>query len=186
MLLKSLLRCTPPGKPYQITIMKSLLTAICAILINVTFCSAQSSEKLRLSAVSFELGKTGLIYNLNFDHKLASKNFGYRVGAGSNLGMYLTVISVGGGGYHLIGSNNKFFELGLDIQYLIVDEVSDDQIGFASIFIYPNYSTKTLYPSINLGYRKYGNKTLFRAGLAPGVINSKLIPGGYLSFGLTF
>ncbi|HZF65752.1 MAG TPA: hypothetical protein VEZ55_14755 [Chitinophagaceae bacterium] len=166
--------------------MKSLLTAICAILISVTLCNAQSSDKPGLNAVSFELGKTGLIYNLNFDHKLASKNFGFRVGAGSNLGMYLTVISVGGGGYHLIGNKNRFFELGLDIQYLIVDEVSDDQKGFASIFVYPNYSTKTLYPSANLGYRKYGNKTVFRGGLAPGFINNKVVPGGYLSFGVTF
>jgi hypothetical protein len=173
-------------KTYQIATMKSLLTATCAILISVTLCNAQSNEKSKLSAVSFELGKTGLIYNLNFDHKLASKNFGFRVGAGSNLGMYLTLISVGGGGYQLIGNKNKFFELGLDIQYLIVDEVSDDQKGFASIFVYPNYSINTLYPSVNLGYRRYGNKTLFRAGLAPGFINSKVIPGGYLSFGLTF
>ncbi len=152
----------------------------------VTICSAQTSEKPKLNAVSFELGKTGLIYNLNFDHRIATKNYGFRLGVGSNLGKYLNVTAIGGGSYHLMGSKNDFFELGLDVQYLIANEISDDQKGFASIFIYPNYAIKTLYPSLNLGYRRYGNSTLFRTGLTPGLINSKLIPGGYLSLGITF
>lgn len=166
--------------------MKTYLASIGAILLCVTLCSAQTSDKPKLNAVSFELGKTGLIYNLNFDHKLATKNFGFRLGAGSNLGHYLNAISIGGGGYHLIGRTENFFELGLDIQYLIVDEVSDDQRGFASIFIYPNYSIKTLYPSLNLGYRRYGKNALFRVGFSPGIIKGELMPGGYISYGFTF
>ena len=166
--------------------MKYTLTTIFVIFIFGTFCNAQTAEKTKLNAVSFELGKTGLIYNLNFDHKLASKNFGFRVGAGSNLGQYLNVVSLGGGGYYLVGNKNKFFELGLDIQYLIVDEVSDDQKDFASFFVYPNFSIKAIYPSLNLGYRWYGKKALFRVGFSPGKIRSKLIPGGYISYGITF
>lgn len=166
--------------------MKTYLASIGAILLCVTLCNAQSSETAKPNALSLELGKTGIIYNLNYDHKLASKTFGFRIGAGSNLGKYLNVISVGAGGYHLVGSKNKFFELGLDLQYLIVDEISDDQKGFSSIFIYPNYSIKTLYPSLNLGYRRYGKNTLFRVGLSPGLIKSKFIPGGYISYGFTF
>ncbi len=166
--------------------MKSILSAFSALFFSMTFCNAQTSEKPKINAISFELGKTGLIYNLTFDHKLASKNIGFRFGAGSNLGQYLNVISVGGGGYYLVGSITKFLELGLDIQYLIVDEVSDDQRGIASIFVYPNYSIKTIYPSLNLGYRCYGKKSLFRVGFSPGLIKSKLIPGGYVSYGITF
>jgi hypothetical protein len=162
--------------------MKSLLTAFCAILISVTLCNAQTISKT--NAVSFELGKAGLIYNLTFDHKAATKNFGFRVSVGSNLAKYLNAISFGGGGYYLIGKTNRFLELGTDLQYLIVDEVSDDQIGFA--FVYPNYSIKTFYPSLNLGYRTYGKQTLFRVGFSPGVIDNGFVPGGYMSFGLRF
>lgn len=166
--------------------MKHTLTTLFILIICETFCNAQATGKPKLNALSFELGKTGIIYNLNFDHKVASKRFGFRAGAGSNLGQHLNVISVGGGGYHLFGNKNKFFELGLDIHYLIVNEESDDQRGFASIFVYPNYSIKTTYSSLNLGYRYYGKNALFRVGLSPGIIENKLIAGGYISYGITF
>lgn len=166
------------------TFMKHTLITIFAIFICATLCNAQTTEKPKLNALSFELGKTGLIYNLNFDHKLDAKNFGFRFNAGSNLAKYLNAITVGAGGYSLIGRQNRFLELGVDIQYLIVDEVSDDQRGFS--FIYPDYSVKTIYPSLNLGYRSYGKRTLFRVGFSPGLIKSEFVPGGYLSYGVTF
>jgi hypothetical protein len=162
--------------------MKSLLTAISAILVSVTLCNAQTTSKT--NAVSFELGKTGLIYNLTFDHKASTKNFGFRLGVGSNLAKYLNAIAVGGGGYYLIGKTNRFLEFGADLQYLIVDEVSDDQKGFA--FVYPDYSIETFYPSLNVGYRAYGKRTLFRIGFSPGIIENDFVPGGYMSFGLRF
>ncbi|MGQ0739014.1 MAG: hypothetical protein ACT4OJ_08165 [Bacteroidota bacterium] len=164
--------------------MKSLLTAFSAILFSMTICNAQTNENPKVNAISFELGKTGLIYNLTFDHKSATKNFGLRLGAGSNLARYLKAISLGGGGYYLVGRSNRFLELGVDLQYLIVDEISDDQKGFA--FVYPDYSTKTFYPGVNLGYRAYGKRTLFRIGFSPGFIEGDLIPGGYISYGLRF
>ncbi len=162
--------------------MKSLLTPFTAILVSVTLCNAQTTEKV--NAVSFELDKTGLIYNITFDHKAATKNFGFRVGAGSNFAQYLNAISVGGGGYYLVGKTRHLLELGLDLQYLIVDEVSDDQKGFS--FVYPGYSIKTFYPSLNLGYRAYGKRTLFRIGFSPGVIDNEFVPGAYTSIGLRF
>jgi hypothetical protein len=164
--------------------MKPYLAAISVILACVTLCSAQTNDKPRLNALSVELGKTGLIYNLNYDHKLTSKNFGFRLGAGSNLAKYLNAVSVGGGGFYLIGKTNHFLELGMDLQYLIVGEVSDDQKGFA--FVYPDYSIKTLYLSVNLGYRSYGKRTLFRIGFSPGLIKTEFVAGGYISYGLTF
>lgn len=166
--------------------MKSLFSAFFTLFFSLPLCNAQTSEDPKINAISIELGKTGLIYNLTFDHKLASQSIGFRVGAGSNLGEYLNFRSVGGGAYYLVGSKTKFLELGLDIQYVIVDEVSDDQKGIASIFVYPDYSVKTVYPSLNLGYRCYGKKSLFRVGFSPGIIKSKLIPGGYISYGFTF
>lgn len=164
--------------------MKFSLTAFFALLFSVTICFAQVTEKPKNNAVSLELGKTGLIYNLAFDHKSMTNNFGFRVITGSNLAKYLSAVSLGGGGYYLVGQRIRFLELGVDLQYLIVDEVSDDQKGFA--FVYPDYSIKTLYPSLNCGYRAYGKRTLFRIGFSPGLIDGGLVPGGYLSYGLRF
>jgi len=150
----------------------------------VTLCNAQSTDKPNHNALSLEMGKTGLIYNLNFDHKVEAKHIGFRFGAGSNLAKYLNVLSFAVGGYYLFGKANQFFELGVDLQYLVVDEVSDDQRGFT--FVYPDYSIKTLYPSLNLGYRVYRKSTLFRIGFSPGLIKGDFVPGGYISYGLTF
>ena len=160
--------------------MKSIFTAICTMLVSGTLCLAQTTSKV--NALSFELGKTGLIYNITFDHKAATKNLGFRLGAGSNLAKYLNVTTVGGGSYYLIGKTNYYLELGVDLQYLIVDEVSDDQKDFA--FVYPDYSIKTFYPSLNVGYRAYSKRRLFRIGVSPGLIDSGFVPGGYVSFGL--
>lgn len=161
--------------------MKVLLTAICVILISATLCNAQTNGKSKLNAISFELGKTGLIYNLSFDHKASIQNIGFRLGAGSNFAKYLNAISVGAGGYYLVGKTDRFLELGVDLQYLVVDESSDDQKGFA--FVYPDYSTRSFYPSLNIGYRAYGKQTLFRVGFAAGIIDNDFVPGGYISLG---
>ena len=133
------------------------------------------------NALSFELGKTGLIYNLNFDHKFAKSNFGFRFGAGTNFSQTLNATMVGAGGYFLVGRQSHFLETGVDIQYLIIDEISDDQKGFS--FVYPDHSTKAPYVSLNLGYRRYGERTMFRVGLSPGLVGNEFIPGGYISYG---
>jgi hypothetical protein len=163
--------------------MKSIITTFFVTFFCVTLCNSQTSDRPKL-ALSFELGKTGLIYNLSFDDKFAGKNFGFRLGAGSNFAQYLNVKTFGGGGYYLVGKQNRFLEIGLDLQYLVVDEVSSDQKGFS--LVYPNYSIKTLFPSLNLGYRVYGRKTLFRVGFSAGIIKNDFVPGGYISYGLVF
>jgi len=162
--------------------MKSLLTAIFSIFTYVTFCSAQTS--LKTNALSVELGKTGLIYNLTFDHKAVAKNFGFKLGVGSNFGKYLNARVLGAGGFYLIGKTSRFLELGADLQYLVVNEVSDDQKGFS--FVFPDYAGRKFYPSLNLGYRAYRKHTLFRVGFSPGLIDIDVVPGGYISFGLRF
>jgi hypothetical protein len=164
--------------------MKSLLTVICAIFISVMLCNAQTTEKPKPNAISFELGKTGLIYNLIFDHKLTNKNLGFRFGAGSNFAKYLNAISAGGGGYYLSGRTNHSFEVGVDLQYLVVYEGSDNQKRF--IPIYPNYSTNTYFLSINLGYRAYSKRSLFRVGVSPGSVDGDFALGVYISYGLRF
>ncbi|HEX8460352.1 MAG TPA: hypothetical protein VF623_02940 [Segetibacter sp.] len=142
--------------------MKYTLTTVFVIFACITFCGAQTPGNPKLNALSFELGKTGLIYNLTFDHNVTEKNYGFRFGAGTYPARYLKAFTVGTGAYYLVGKKSHFLELGADIQYLIVDEVSDDQRGI--LLIYPDYSIKTLYPSLNLGYRNYGKRTLFRVG----------------------
>ncbi|MFT3706004.1 MAG: hypothetical protein QM802_26795 [Agriterribacter sp.] len=85
------------------------------------------------------------------------------------------------GGYYLIGGKKYFLELGVDLQYLVSDEVSDDQKGIQ--LVYPDYSTNALYSSLNVGHRVYGKHTLLRIGFSPGLIKSEFVPGGYISFG---
>lgn len=164
--------------------MKQTIALVFTIFICFEICHAQPNQKTKANAFSLELGKIGLVYNINFDHKLKETKFGYRFGIGSNFSKNLNAITIGSGCYYHIGSRNRFLELGADLQYLVIDEVSNDQKGFT--FIYPDYSVKTLYPSINLGYRLYGERTLFRIGLSPCIIESKFFPGGYISYGIRF
>ncbi len=166
--------------------MKHITATVICIFLITTFCFAQTTETPKQNAVSFEFGKTGLIYNLNFDHRFAGRNLGLRLGAGSNFGKYLNIITTGGGGYYLLGKQNHLLELGLDLHYLVVKELSEDQRGIADIVVYPNYPTNTLYTSLNIGYRRYGQNTLFRVGLSPGIIKNEIIPGGYISYGFLF
>jgi hypothetical protein len=164
--------------------MKHTITTIFFSFFCLTLCSAQTADKSKNNALSLELGKTGLIYNINLDHKFQGKNFGVRVATGSNLDKYLNLFIAGAGGYFLSGIKTNFLELGIDINYLTVVENSDDQRGL--VFIYPNYPIKSYYANANIGYRRYGKNTLFRIGFSPGIIKNKLLPGGYISYGLTF
>jgi hypothetical protein len=163
----------------RIYLTTSILLLFCAI-----FCQAQKPGKLNTNALSFELGKTGLICNVSYDHKFGVKNFGIRAIAGYNFSNYVNAKSFGGGVYYLLGKANRFFEVGADLHYLIIFEETDDQKSVP--LVYPDYSTKTFYPSLNFGYRLYGEITVFRVGISPGLIDSKFVPGGYIGFGLTF
>jgi len=164
--------------------MKYKTTATMMMFFLFTICNGQIVSNQKNNAISLELGKSGLIYNLNFDHKFQDKSFGLRFGLGSNFSKYLEAFTTGAGGYYLVGHETNFLELGVDLNYLSVDEVSDDQKGVP--LIYPNYSIKTFYASANIGYRRYGRKTLFRIGVSPGLIRDDFLPGGYISFGLIF
>jgi hypothetical protein len=164
--------------------MRYKMVAIFYFLFACTTCHAQTISGTKNNAVSLEIGKSGLIYNLNFDHRFPGKDFGFRFGVGSNFAKYLQAFTGGAGGYYLLGRDINFLELGVDLNYLSIDEVSDDQKGFS--IIYPNYPVKTFYASANVGYRRYGKKTLFRIGVSPGVIKNEFLQGGYISLGLTF
>ena len=164
--------------------MKHKTTATIIMFFLFIVCNAQTLCNPKNNAISFELGKSGLIYNLNFDYKFQDKSFGIRLGLGSNFSKNLQAFMTGGGGYYLFGHETHFFELGIDLNYLSITEASDDQKGVS--LIYPDYPIKTFYTSGNIGYRKYGKKTLFRIGISPGLIKNDFLPGGYVSFGLTF
>lgn len=133
------------------------------------------------NSISLEIGKTGLIYNLNFDHSL-KPGAGLRMVIGSNFSRNMNAIHAGIGGYKLFGKQKHHFECGLDVNFLKIDEVSDDQKGFS--FVYPDYTVNTYYLSLNFGYRRLSGKTIFRAGISPGYIKDGFIPGGYVSYGL--
>lgn len=164
--------------------MKYTITAISYFLFACSICKGQSDSEVKNYSLSFELGKSGLIYNLNFDQRIQNKDYGYRIVVGSNFGKYLKANTNGVGAYYLSGRENKFLEVGINLFYLSIDEISDDQRDFA--FIFPNYSIKTLYASANVGYRLYAKNTLFRIGVSPGIIKNAFLPGAYISYGFRF
>lgn len=141
----------------------------------------KAQEKLHGNTLSLELGKNGLQYQLSFDHRFAKTAFGYRIAAGSNFGRYLRSYAVAAGGYYLVGKRRLALELGADMNYLNIEEISDDQRGF--VFISPDYTAKGFAANLILGFRVTGKHTLFRMGYAPMTFRQRMIQGAYLSFG---
>lgn len=164
--------------------MKPKAITILYLLFAFTISKAQTGNHSGNNALSFEVGKTGLIYNVNFDHRFQKNNFGFRLGMGSNFAKYLQAFTSGAGGYYLIGQEKNFLELGIDLNYLSVDEISNDQRSIT--FLYPDYPIKTFYTSANIGFRNYGKRTLFRIGVSPGFIKNDFLTGGYISIGFRF
>lgn len=160
--------------------MKISLSVILSFII-ITSCKAQEAYK---NALSIEGGRHGVIINLQYDRQFNNLQSGFRILTGANFARYLNYKTVRGGVYYLVGNTNKFLELGAELYYIDVNEVSNDQVGFS--FVYPNYSFQTFYPGMNIGYRRNGEKTLFRTGVSPAYINTRIIPGGYISIGRRF
>lgn len=158
------------------------LVGLFLISLFVAASVAAQQRDTKENALAIEIGKTGLIYNLAFDHRFGMKKFGLRLSAGSNFYRYKRAATAGGGVYGLLGGRRHFLELGADLLYLHVEEVSDDQRGLT--LFYPDFPISTYYASLNIGYRVYGEKTLFRIGVAPGVFKEGFIAGGYIGFGL--
>lgn len=69
-----------------------------------TSINAQSTK-----ALSFELGKTGIIFNTYYDQKFSK--FGFRIGAGSNFSKYLNAKVFGGGVYFSWENKRTFLKL---------------------------------------------------------------------------
>ncbi len=68
-------------------------------IISLLQSNAQTNYSKQYQAISFELGNTGLLYNLTYDYKLTNK--GFRVVAGSNFSNNLSVYTTGVGAYYL-------------------------------------------------------------------------------------
>jgi hypothetical protein len=128
------------------------------------------------------IGNNGLVVNLYYDQTIKTKNYGFRIGAGSNFAKYLKEITGSAGFYYLIGRKGNFFETGLDAAYLSIEENSGDQKGFT--FLMPDKTISSFYGSMNLGYRLVGHKFVFRIGAAPGIVKNNFIPGAYTSIGI--
>lgn len=173
--------------------MKTLLFA--AMLLQCIHLSAQNNNRTRNNALSFEIGKSGLILNASFDHRFGAKPFGARLSAGHNVGSSTSFAIIEPGFYWLFGKSKRYLELGANIGYMSINDnipeggQGDDQIGFGDLIgdlVYPNEDMRSLYTSVNIGYRSYSNKALFRIGVSPGIAGGKFIPGGYVSIGARF
>jgi hypothetical protein len=152
------------------------------VIISAKSLSAQQTTANR--SLNVGLGNNGIVVNLYYDQTLKTKNYGFRIGAGSNFAKYLKEITGSAGFYYLFGRNGNFFETGLDAGYLSIEENSQDQKGFT--FLMPDKAVNSFYGSIDLGYRLVGHKFIFRIGAAPGFIKNDFIPGAYSSIGIIF
>jgi len=155
---------------------------VCVFMISR--CVAQQGTRPR-NAVSFEIGKTGLIVNVAYERLMIADKFGLRVDAGKSFGRYHSLAQAGVGAFVLLGNGSFTGEAGVDVHYLSVDKSSDDQNPGLGL-IYPDFSTKQNCPSVFIGGRRYKKNSLFRIGVAGVLISERVIPGGYVSLGRTF
>jgi hypothetical protein len=162
--------------------MRLVLVLLFSSAIISTYAQRKTNEELK--TVSAELGKVGLLFNLSFDYRWKNSPFGGRVFLGSNFARYLSAATAGLGGYAVFGSKWHMLETGVDIAYLDISEISDDQFGFA--LIYPSYSIKGISTSLNVGYRNRYKDNIFRIGVSPTILKDVFIPGGYFSYGRGF
>ena len=136
-----------------------------------------------MNVLSLELGKSGVVWNLSYDHQIPS-HFGVRAVGGSNFNQRFEVKNAGGGLYYLAGRKNRQFEAGIDMYYLYAYDPTDDVTD--ATYNYFDETTDGLYSGINLGYRCYGKKTMFRIGISPGIMEGDFVPRGYISYGIRF
>lgn len=147
------------------------------------YATGQQDMLKPLNTLSVELGKTGIIWGAYWDKKFASGKSGFRVGGGHNFGRYYSAGMIGGGVYRLLGGDRDFFETGVDVVLFTGTLISDDQVSGLGDIVYPRVTIAAIYPSVNLGYRRYGKKNIFRMGIAPSYLNKEFFTGGYISFG---
>jgi hypothetical protein len=155
-----------------------------SLILLLIFSRLHSQQKPALRSFNIELGKNGMVTNLYYDQVIKNKNYGFRLGAGSNFARYLREVTGTVGGYYLVGKRSNFFETGIDLAYLSIEKNSDDQV--ANNFLKPNKPISGFYSTINLGYRMVGKKFLFRIGIAPGMVKDEFIPGAFTSIGIFF
>ena len=150
---------------------------------NINSVLAQNRiESPKFNIISFQIGKQGILFNINYDHKFQNKNWGYKVETGTSFTKDFRVNTFAFGNYILKGQNTNFLELGLDINYLYSYISQDDVSGSGLTFFYDDYNT--LYPNLNIGYRKYYKRGMFRLGFAPGYLRDRFLYGGYVSIGI--
>jgi hypothetical protein len=135
--------------------------------------------------MSLEFGKTGLIFNVAYDRLFNNEKLGFRLIAGRSFGRYLNVSNAGGGVFCLFGNKAAVWEVGADLQYLSAILESDDQNPGLGL-VYPDYTVKTVCPSLNAGTRRYRRNSVLRAGFSALLIDHQIVPGAYLSIGKTF
>ncbi len=163
--------------------MKILLLLFPLFIIRCPVFSQNKNESPKFNVVSFQIGKQGILFNVNYDHKFQNKNWGYKLETSANLfkGFQLNTFSIGS--YILKGNSIKNLELGFDINYLYTWTSQDDVKG-ANVTFFPEENFNTLYPNLNIGYRKYYQKGMFRVGFAPGYFRDRFLYDGYISIGI--
>jgi len=81
-----------------------------SLILLLIFSRLPSQQKPALRSFNIELGKNGMVTNLYYDQVIKNKNYGFRLGAGSNFARYLREVTGTVGGYYLVGKRSNFLK----------------------------------------------------------------------------
>jgi hypothetical protein len=166
-----------------------LLVTNSAFSQSAAVAKADSLDKKRAQNVYIEILGTGLIFSANYDTRFANKQdgLGARIGVGGYSIEASSILTVPVQINYLIGTNNKFFEVGLGFTY--VNFVGSDLIFFKANNNSDKINTKTIIGNLTFGYRYQPNDGgfNFRIGIDP-LFNSNNFDSRWfgLSCGYTF
>lgn len=152
------------------------------------FCLATNSQNnsLRGQAIFMEIKGSGVNLTFNYDTRLSSKNngFGARIGVGYFGDRFQNAINIPVEISYLVGNRNNFVELGTGIVWGNYNEVSDDQIGFAAIYITP---LDGFGLNLNIGYRyQKPGRIMYKLNFTPLFTTTQVYPLAGISCGYSF
>lgn len=151
-------------------------------LVILIFGQAANAQQQNIKVLFAEAGKNGLVFNVLYDHHFIKKKLGVHAGGGTtliNTNFELRTATIGA--CKLIGKKSTYLEIGFDLQYHFADEYADDVKG--GTFVFPVKTYEGVFHFAIIGFRRYREKTAFRVGFAPGIVDKGFMPGAYIGFG---
>ena len=160
------------------------MKSIFCILLLFIFSGALAQK--RQNAIFAEVKGSGVNLTLNYDTRLSFKEngLGVRIGIGSFGNKYSRAINLPIEINYLFGTERHFFETSIGTVWGNYTEESDDQKGFADLYITPLHGWAFC---MSAGYRyQQPGKILFRIDFTPLFTRNKIYPLAGISMGYSF